>query len=528
MNKLPILFNKLIILVLVLNNVFAQNIPTIEWEKVYGGNYLDRTYGLINNLDDGFLTYGYRQLSITGTPNETNPYSWIVNTNDNGDLIWEKNIRFDSSEEVVCSISKTSDLNYLVLECIYLDNTRYNVRLLKINSIGEILWFKTFTGLYQTDDVFKKVIQTSDGGIIIVGYSNSSDGLIFNTNFSTSSFTQYDAWIMKLNSNGDIIWKKNYGSPNRDFFNYVHELSNSDLIVSGFTGDSASLGGFWVLRMDSLGQIIWDKKFGGVSPLLSIDNMICKTELSTENELIAIGKTSFITSGSQNKSVNTIFKLDLDGNIIWEQSYNDPSIDLISDIKPTKDNGFVVLGSHKKNIDNTDFNKSDIWLMRIDSLGNKLWENYYDNGYPQYGNEILISNDNEFVISSNVTSNYFTANNGAFSDLWLFKLTPDISIDLNYGEDIIIEQPNDSDYVGNDCDFISIYPNPLCDFILNTNFKTTENKVLRIFDIRGRFIKEYNGFLDSIKIDEIRDGVYLFQILIDENIICQKKLIIKN
>ena len=137
---------------------------------------------------------------------------------------------------------------------------------------------------------------TSTGEIIAVGYTNS-DGEGLNEGF-----------MVKLTSDGEVIWNKTIGGGGTDYFYSVTESSSGDIIVAG---DTASDGGGtsdgFIVKITSDGEIIWDKTIGGTN----IDKFYSVIEISS-GAIIATGYTSSTESEFMDKF---IVKLDSNGDI---------------------------------------------------------------------------------------------------------------------------------------------------------------------------------------------------------------------
>ena len=133
---------------------------------------------------------------------------------------------------------------------------------MKLDSNKNIQWKKEYGGS-QVDNP-QSIQVTHDGGYIIAGFSNSTDGDI------TFNHGGYDAWIVKLDSSGAMQWQKCYGGSGNDEADDIHQLNDGNYIFSGKTisndGDvSGNHGGYdaWIVKIDSLGNLLWSKCYGG-------------------------------------------------------------------------------------------------------------------------------------------------------------------------------------------------------------------------------------------------------------------------
>src|SRR6266542_835053 len=169
------------------------------------------------------------------------------------------------------SIQQTVDGGYIVAGYSYNYNDNredsncpfeYNYLVVKLNSRGIIQWQKCLGG--SNEDYAYSVQQTADGGYIVAGYSSSNDGDVTNNHGSV------DYWVVKLDSLGTIQWQKCLGG-SRDEEGYsIQQTADGGYIVAGSTGskdgDVTNNHGktdYWIVKLDSTGIIQWQKCLGG-------------------------------------------------------------------------------------------------------------------------------------------------------------------------------------------------------------------------------------------------------------------------
>jgi hypothetical protein len=120
----------------------------------------------------------------------------------------------------------------------------------KIDGSGNVQWTKTIGG--SSDDFAYSIIQSSDGGYVVAGETNS---------FGAGSS---DFWVVKLDSSGNVVWTKTIGWSSGDYANSIIQSSDGGYVVAGYTW-SFGAGGpdFYVVKLDSSGNVIWTKTIGG-------------------------------------------------------------------------------------------------------------------------------------------------------------------------------------------------------------------------------------------------------------------------
>jgi hypothetical protein len=219
--------------------------PSLEWTKYYGGSGGDNGYSVQQTCDGGYIIAGY-----TDSYGEGGLDFYLVKANSNGDMLWNKTYG-GPGMDFGMSVHLTTDGGYIVSG--FTDSFgagSRDVYLVKTDSNGDLLWNKTYGGI--NIDVGRFVDETSDGCYIIAGY--------------TYSFGEGDRdfYLVKTDSNGDMLWNKTYGGPDRDFATSVQETTDGGYIITGLT-KSYGAGGddVYLIKTDSDGNMTWNNTYGG-------------------------------------------------------------------------------------------------------------------------------------------------------------------------------------------------------------------------------------------------------------------------
>lgn len=243
---------------------------SIEWQKSFGGTLSDFANSIQQTTDGGYIIAGYSRSNdgdVTG--NHGSLDYWIVKINESGTLEWQKSLGgsdFDTAE----SIKQTLDGGYIVAGYSNSNDGDVSGNhggsqdywVVKLSIIGNIEWQKSLggTGL----DRALSVIQTQDNGYLVGGYSNSNDGDV------TENQGSSDLWIVKLTETGSLDWQKSLGGSYGDAALSVSESIDGGFIVAGISestdGDVIGNHGendFWVLRFSLTGTLEWQKSIGG-------------------------------------------------------------------------------------------------------------------------------------------------------------------------------------------------------------------------------------------------------------------------
>ncbi|MCD4665390.1 MAG: hypothetical protein K8R68_08965, partial [Bacteroidales bacterium] len=232
-----------------------------------------------------------------------------------------------------------------------------------------IIWKKAFGGI-ENDEAFS-VQQTSDGGYIFAGYTNSY------------SAGENDFWLVKTNENGIEEWNHAYGGINGDIAKSVQQTSDDGYVMAGITWSfGAGVGDFWIVKTDSLGNEEWNRTFGG-----TLGDHAESIQQTNDGGYI-------ITGGCESFGVAIInlllIKLDQNGDLEWEKTFGNNGVNVGYSVLQADDNGFVV-GGFKSTPDH------DFWLLKTDGNGILEWEHTYDLGVDQV-KEIRKTSDNGYIL----------------------------------------------------------------------------------------------------------------------------------
>jgi hypothetical protein len=229
----------------------------IQWQKAYGGVSDDMAYSVRPTLDAGYIVAGKTSSFGAGDVD-----IWVLKLDGSGNVVWKKTYG-GVYDDVAYSVQQTSDGGYILAGGrAPADPIVNDVFLLKLDANGGVVWQETYGG--ADDDVAYSVKQTSEGGFIIAGKS-SSFGNFFG-----------DVWVLKLESNGNIDWQKIYGRNDSNSANFVGQISDGGYILAGETSSfGAGYADAWVLKLDGNGDI------GGGCTILAASNGTATTSTMT-------------------------------------------------------------------------------------------------------------------------------------------------------------------------------------------------------------------------------------------------------
>lgn len=245
----------------------------IQFNKLVGGNREEVLNSIKQTSDGGYVAAGYTASSlngdVTGVIHGTYDF-WVVKFNSTGNIVWNKSIGGNSfpETEVAYAIQQTSDGGYIVAgtssssangDVTATNNGLTDYLVLKLDGSGNVVWNKLLGG--NADETAYAVQQTIDGGYIVAGKSSSSAS----GNVTQNSNGAEDAWIVKLDASGTIVWNKLYGGSQEDVANSIQQTPDGGYIICGYTLSSANgsviginHGGrdYWVIKLDANGNIL--------------------------------------------------------------------------------------------------------------------------------------------------------------------------------------------------------------------------------------------------------------------------------
>jgi len=294
----------------------------------------------------------------------------------------------------------------------------------------QINWQQCFGG--SATDEAADIIEIP-GGYLIIGHTNSNNG---NISFNHGG---YDAWIIRTDSNGNMIWEKTYGGSQGDGFRRIFPDNVGNYYLLGASeSDDGDISNdpypgswdFWIVKIDSTGGIIWDKIIGGNG-----DETLWTGTATSDGCVVACGwSTSEDGDVSINYGINDIWmvKLSNEGEIMWDFSIGSNLLDYGQAIIQTSDGGFLVGGSSLitggGNLNCESHGLADGVLIKLDSLRNIEWQQCYG-GSDYDGITALIETSGGYIFGA-----YVNSNDGDISgwhgglDFWIVKVDYDSNI----------------------------------------------------------------------------------------------------
>jgi len=299
---------------------------------------------------------------------------YVKNT---GAITWQKTYGGIKSD-FANSIQQTTDGGYIVAGYTNSFGAGYNdVYVLKLDENGDLQWQKTF-GRTNYEWAYS-IQQTTDGGYIVAGMTNSLG--------AGSS----DVYVLKLNADGGLQWEKNFGGGDIDKAESIQQVADGGYIVAGGTASLGDIAGdVYVLKLDASGELLWQKTYGGVN--WDVAHSIQQT---TDGGYIVAGTTQSFGAGSWDVYV---LKLDANGDATWSNTYGGTDIDEAYAIQQTADGGYIVSGRTRSfGAGSWDYD-DDVYILKLNSIGIKEWEKVYDGGGSDEAESIQQTADGGYIV----------------------------------------------------------------------------------------------------------------------------------
>ncbi len=401
---------------------------TAVWKKTFGGSSGDEIRSINKTTDGGFIMAGSSSTTTFDSGGNGAQDFWIIKTDNEGIIEWQKLFGGSTTDEAYSAL-QTTDGSYIVVgESLSNDydvtgnNGDFDAWVIKLDNSGNLVWQKSLGG--SQIDRARSVTETSDGGFAVVGWSNSDDGDL------TENNGNYDIWLVKLNTNGIIEWQSSYGGSNYEEANSVFETSNGEFIIGGTStstnGDvTANHAGYelWILKVDNTGAILWQNTYGGSNT----DRFWGMDKCNDGGYILAGASNSSDGDVANNIGGNDgwVLKIDSQGNIVWEKTLGGTSTDQFNTVKQTMDGGFLLGGHSASNDGNLKNNEGtyDYWALKLNNQAEVEWSTSLGGYSNEYIYSVIEMNQGEYILAG-----YTHSNDGdvegfmGLYDGWLVKL----------------------------------------------------------------------------------------------------------
>jgi hypothetical protein len=270
--------------------------------------------------------------------------------------------------------------------------------LIFVGSVGASLemWSQTYGG--AASDEAEALVQTSDGGYTLAGYTES---------FGAGS---YDFWLVKTDANGNMEWNQTYGGTGIEHACALVGTSDGGFALLGTASFGAGKRDFWLVKTDEFGNMEWNQTYGGAD----YDDPSSLVGTSDGGYALAGWTTSFGAEGDD----FWLVKIDAYGNVEWSHTYGRGRSDRARALVATADGGYAIAGE-TISIGYGDMPHWDFWLVKTDANGDVEWNRTYGKGAGENANALVETSDGGYALAGDTS--ILNPEIGIVSDFWLVK-----------------------------------------------------------------------------------------------------------
>lgn len=458
-----------------------DSLGVISWKKAFGGSGSDKGNAVRQTSDGGFIICG-QTTSADGDASVThlNGDYWVIKTDASGNITWQKSYGGNSFDEAF-DIRQTFDGGYIVIGSVqgapngdvtnHYSTGTPDVWILKIDAVGNKQWQKNYGG--NGEDIGRTILQLPDGGYVFSAGTNScgQDVVGLHDPFNcTGSFVNYDFWVVKIDADGDFIWKTTLGTNGPD------------------------------------------------SPLASQNSMA----LTNDGGVIVCGQSVSAWSPQQSDDLDyMIYKLSPEGTLEWEKKLGGEDDDGAQCVLQTVDGGYLIAGytesnntgdvsgNHSQYYSGGSFYGADIWMVKTDATGNVQWKKCYGGLHSEEPYSMQQTADNGFIVAGKSNSNNtgdVAAGNGinGSDDGWIVKLSEATLTTTTFKTAQL-----------------ALYPNPATGMIHIDAQKPIRS--FTIVDVLGNSVKQGNA--TSADVSDLSSGIYILKAITSEGLLLSQKFI---
>ncbi len=482
--------------------------PPVQWQHCYGGTSIDAPASVDEGVDGGFILAGFSNSGdgdVIGT-SYGNTDIWLVKTNDYGAISWEQCYGGSGSESasvimrkgrgyVVAGYSGSSDFEVTGLHGLPYPHSSPDYWIFAIDSIGDLQWEKTFGG--SNPDLLYGMVPANGGGFVLAGGTLSNDGDI------TNSHGISDAWIVKIDDTGGLVWQKAIGDTGINWANSICKTTDNGYVIAGYSNaDSISTPtanrDLWVVKLDDTGGVVWQKYFGGSD----VDEAESIAQTADGGYIVA--GTSRSANGDVMHNYGDydiwVIKLSAAGTLQWSKTYGGSGDDEPAKIIQTLDGGYA-LACYTNSTDSDitgNHGSYDAWVVKLDDTGAIEWRRTLGGTDKDYASDIRQTADSGYIVLVDAHS-YNGDVSGAHgnSDYWVVRMD-------KHGAGIPSTEKEK---------VIKVYPVPARD-MLYFEFPSPANSTIKLMDITGRLMTQQltsNNAAAKINVSDYPAGLYIYR-----------------
>lgn len=398
-------------------NAFAQSYPEIKFQTFFGSPlHKERPYRIVKVSDKDFYILGSRQDS------KGNEDGIIFHVSDKGEMLG-KQIFEGNGNDIIRDgvyVPTTSELYFVGTTGSSLKHNESSHQLFasdywvgKIANNGKVIWNKTFGG--SENDLGNGIALTPEGGAFVCGNCWSSD---LNVN---CKFPLNNNWMIKLSPYGSLIKQTCWGGKKNDWGITACATADKGFLVAGITtseeldnSKSRAMGDVFIQKLDSNLKTIWFRIFKE-----PYEDHVFRIIEGT-------GGMIFLVGGSYTTDKDKQFwfvKLNSSGETITNKKWGGTGVEELTSVYECMDGELILCGySYYTQLNNSNIKGGkDIWVFKTDNIGNLIWQKTYGGPRDEFPADIIEGEpDTYFLVASKI--NNFTEKDGTSDDIWFLKI----------------------------------------------------------------------------------------------------------
>jgi len=361
------------------------------FEETLNNDAKQSIYGIYQTHDDAYLIFGKEEIK------DKNDYRYkaiLIKINSDGKLMWNKSYD-DVHKLVFTSVIESPQNQFIAAGYEQSMDSEKKITLRKINQVGQVIKTKK-VGYDNQSMLAKKIINTSDGGLILVGLITSKD-------------MKKDIIVIKLDSEMNKQWEKRIGGKENENISSIIELQRGGYVMVGSKGKMDDFyNDILIIKLDADGQKVISQTYGGLR------DYIGKDIIQTDDGFIVVGKKE----KKNNYADVLVLKLDSDFKKIWQKNLGGKAWS----------EGIGIINNGKNYIIGANTNSGgsfDAWFICIDENGNKIWDKTYGGEKRDMITGFIKTSDGGFVATG-----YNNSENDK-KNIWLIKLNREGKLEKN-------------------------------------------------------------------------------------------------
>ena len=415
------------------NTVKAQVTTQVEWQRCIGGSgYDDAGPGFTRTDDGGFVIVGWGDSNDGDAIGAHGEYDILVSKlNANGVVQWSRALG-GTAFDFGTSCSEASDGSIFVMgnttsadgDVIGASGTQ-DIWVVKLSAQGTFLWQRTYGGS-GSENAIPRIRETPDGGLLLHGLTTSVDGDVTDLNGPGAQ----DHWIVKLNAAGDIEWNRTLGGSEAEYGLNVIPTADGGYIVNfayvrsndGDVVDNNGADDLWLVKLNATGAIVWTRTIGGSAMEQGMDAVVLP-----DGDIVILGHTRSSDGDIQANQGDydiLLAKVSSGGTLLWTRTYGGSQQDTGSDLAPSADGGFLVMGSSTSSDGDvtTGYGGQDIWVLKVNANGDLLWQRTFGGSGFELGILAEPTDDDYLLCGSTFSDDGNIEGHHGQRDLWLAQI----------------------------------------------------------------------------------------------------------